>query len=1041
MDFADWIDRSFFNFFSIGALSPAVFSGLIGFFLLRVPNKSGSTRWLGLAIFIHSLFEMGYAAASTVFLPELAFHRWVTFGTVLLLGTIWCVFWFHFPERTHPRSQRVVISLLALIALLMDILFAARTYNAPRIYHFEGHYWDFAADDISRTGGLVIFGYVLLIGMLGIWRGIVSPEVRWSSFAMALAWVGGIIPPGILNVLSREGAVGHDLYQTVRSLSNLLAFFIIFIVYLNTTRDRTTFMTKLVAICAATFLVVLQGVTYVTLRHQDRAYDAVHRRDADRAIFEGARPADLRYVLRLETDGGYTSIYQTDGATVNSSGLRPEHENTLTRERIAAAPAPDWRTQVTEVLDGAPAAFGGYAAVARQFLEQNPGNEITVRDNLLERIDALERIVLYRYNKLRKLPDDAFRDQALELLGKESGTFAPFAAFLVHRIENSSLQGAALKSEVLAMLAPCAAAGTRNYRWHTHTDLTTDPYVSFMLPDRDLSVLYEVGFSYLALRAFVHEAARDLVLILCVTMGILLILFPLFFAGILVRPLDRLLRGVQQVNEGDFTVKVPVGVEDEIGFLSRSFNGMVSSIRGARQKLQDYADNLEERVRERTAELKKSLDQVQRLKKQQDGDYFLTSLLVKPLSSNKADSPNVKVDFLLKQKKQFRFRRWNAEIGGDLCSSDRIDLNGEYYTVFLNADAMGKSIQGAGGTIVLGSVFESILSRTKISDAARRVYPERWLKNAFIEMHKVFESFDGSMLISLVMGLIHEQSGFLYYINAEHPFSVLYRNGQAEFIEKELLFRKIGFTGLSRGMHIQTFQLLPDDVLIAGSDGRDDLEISVSESGRRVINEDENQFRIIVEEGNADLEQIYRLLMASGELTDDLSLVRMQYTGPGIEVGPPDPETRDLIGVVRKAEREGRHGEAIGLLEQGCVANPQSLRIRRELVGLYYRQQKYEQALEILRGYVHANPGDTEMLYMAAVLAKRLHKHDYGIDLGERVRLREPGHVRNLVNLANLYLNAGNARRSEHILSEAIAREPNNRAAAKLRAHLDERSL
>ena len=43
-----------------------------------------------------------------------------------------------------------------------------------------------------------------------------------------------------------------------------------------------------------------------------------------------------------------------------------------------------------------------------------------------------------------------------------------------------------------------------------------------------------------------------------------LILYPIFFSRSLVKPLHSLLDGVGQVEEGDFEVKIPVMVEDEI---------------------------------------------------------------------------------------------------------------------------------------------------------------------------------------------------------------------------------------------------------------------------------------------------------------------------------------------------------------------------------------------------------------------------------------------------------------------------------------------
>lgn len=88
---------------------------------------------------------------------------------------------------------------------------------------------------------------------------------------------------------------------------------------------------------------------------------------------------------------------------------------------------------------------------------------------------------------------------------------------------------------------------------------------------------------------------------------------------------------------------------------------------------------------------------------------------------------------------------------------------------------MGKSIQGAGGALVLGVVFKSILSRARLFSTKETVFPERWLKVAFQELQSVFESFDGSMMISVVMGLIDNEKDF-YIIstqNTHFAFSIV----------------------------------------------------------------------------------------------------------------------------------------------------------------------------------------------------------------------------------------------------------------------------
>jgi serine phosphatase RsbU (regulator of sigma subunit) len=64
-------------------------------------------------------------------------------------------------------------------------------------------------------------------------------------------------------------------------------------------------------------------------------------------------------------------------------------------------------------------------------------------------------------------------------------------------------------------------------------------------------------------------------------------------------------------------------------------------------------------------------------------------------------------------------------------------------------------------------------------------------------------------------GLIDNRNGTVYYINAEHPFSVLYRDGRATFIDTETDKRKIGIEVFNSTLKIHIFQLKP--VALRGS--------------------------------------------------------------------------------------------------------------------------------------------------------------------------------------------------------------------------------
>ena len=62
-----------------------------------------------------------------------------------------------------------------------------------------------------------------------------------------------------------------------------------------------------------------------------------------------------------------------------------------------------------------------------------------------------------------------------------------------------------------------------------------------------------------------------------------------------------------------------------------------------------------------------------------------------------------------------------------------------------------------------------------------------------------------------------------------------------------------------------------------GSDGKDDIRIGIDDKGGRIINEDESLFLSTVEEANGDLEKYSLSQKRKGELTDDFSLLRIEY--------------------------------------------------------------------------------------------------------------------------------------------------------------------
>ncbi|HMV42555.1 MAG TPA: SpoIIE family protein phosphatase [Leptospiraceae bacterium] len=454
-------------------------------------------------------------------------------------------------------------------------------------------------------------------------------------------------------------------------------------------------------------------------------------------------------------------------------------------------------------------------------------------------------------------------------------------------------------------------------------------------------------------------------------------------------------------------------------------------------EIEELNENLEKKVELRTQELSTSLDQIKNLKDQQDGDYFLTSLLLHPLGANQARSQEVKVEFLVKQKKKFQFKEWKSEIGGDLCRSQTLYFKNRPVTVFLNADAMGKSMQGAGGALVAGAVFNSILERTMLSSTVQNQYPEKWLKNSFVEMHKVFESFDGSMLISVVMGVIDNTTGLLYFINAEHPYTVLYRDGETSFIGHEKLYRKLGSSMVDDFISIQTFQLKHGDVIINGSDGRDDLMIEDKTENKKILNYDEKIFLSVVKKGEGEINKIYDKLVETGEFTDDLSLVRIEYRGNNLAIESFDETEIPDVEVSFKANTREALESIDAHLAEFKNSDSKNLRALKYIIVGYIRLKKFKTAIDLAFEYLEIIPADTEVIYYLSYSFRKDKQFLQAIEEGERVRIRNPHHSKNLINLARSYASLGNFSRAKEIILLAIQINPEDLKSIRLQMQIE----
>jgi len=144
--------------------------------------------------------------------------------------------------------------------------------------------------------------------------------------------------------------------------------------------------------------------------------------------------------------------------------------------------------------------------------------------------------------------------------------------------------------------------------WEDRAFVVKDWYITAYEPIRDITGKI-VGILYVGMLEAPYVDLRNKVVYSFFGIGVLgvflVLLLSFFITTGIIRPLKEMVRATRQIAEGDLSLELSVSSKDEIGQLAESFNHMLYRLKRARQELEDYGRTLEEKVKQRTQQLKK----------------------------------------------------------------------------------------------------------------------------------------------------------------------------------------------------------------------------------------------------------------------------------------------------------------------------------------------------------------------------------------------------------------------------------------------------
>ena len=109
----------------------------------------------------------------------------------------------------------------------------------------------------------------------------------------------------------------------------------------------------------------------------------------------------------------------------------------------------------------------------------------------------------------------------------------------------------------------------------------------------------------------------------------------------------------------------------------------------------------------------------------------------------------------------------------------------------------------------------------------------------------------------------------------------------------------------------------------------------------------------------------------------------------------------------------------------------------RDIIIAFIRIKQYEKAISLALDYIELIPSDTGMFYYLSYAYRKYKNFQESIEIGERVRLRNPYHLKNLINLVKSYASFGKLQRAMEILEAAANLQPENDKIKRLKSQLE----
>ena len=538
----------YINQHAISNLTQLILAFTSWVYLVRLPHKSTAGKWLQRVMLAVTLvaFCLFWGGATSITLRRIyGVFLALFFLSVAIACAIQMVY--HFPEAATPYDKREARwwGWLTVMGLIVQTVYSLyRLFGVPpyRI-HTNTPYIDGTIAILMVITFLILVRRTITLSQqvqpAAWWQHLLSPQGRLAQgthaliktfsviLLVCLSWVGNSVPFAFL----------QGLNVSAPSSGFLIILFLFTLTYLNYSADTSTFLTKLVGISLLTMLLIM-GLTAIIVGEQIRSVYPPLPVITDQTIH--LRPVANGYEVNSKPTSYTPDIGERyeEGVWLDLPFVFKLGEQTWTQMGIDSSgylffQAGDYTTVGINLRA---ALFMAVGPTMTPYFRSNT-EEVVITWLDVESADPQLQLRLTADHQI-EMRYQPLNESHHSFMGFQYGTgghdFVPFAAL-------------------------------RRYQNH------------FIPTDND-------GFLYrheVVERQFLHDRLLPIATVIIVASLFVLFFFPFFFTRALIRPLNNLVGGVQQVDEGNLAVHLPIHFRDEIGLVTENFNKMVTSVREA----------------------------------------------------------------------------------------------------------------------------------------------------------------------------------------------------------------------------------------------------------------------------------------------------------------------------------------------------------------------------------------------------------------------------------------------------------------------------